>query len=380
MSNGQHCDAYALLCSGLRGEKSPDCEPHDWGKVVALAIIHGVAPLLRARVGLAGWPVTLIDALRAEALQRAMWELRHQHVLSETLRAMNESGLRPVIFKGTALGYSLYPDPCLRTRADTDLLIPTDARNEVHELLIGIGYERELAVSGELVSYQANYTLRSVDGSVHTLDVHWRINNSELLAGLFTYEELRGCAQPIPQLSDFALGPPPVHSLLLASMHRGTHRTNPYYSLGEARFDADRLVWLCDIDLLSRNFSAHAWQHLVQLAKEKGLCAVTLDALDSAASALGTKVPAIARASLAASVSEPPALYLHASKARQQWMDFVALGSARKRLTFLRETFFPPANYMRNRYRLPEPQLLPWLYLKRAIHGASALASRRTRS
>ena len=39
-------------------------------------------------------------------------------------RGLAAAGVEPVLIKGTALAYSLYPDAGLRTRADTDLIIP----------------------------------------------------------------------------------------------------------------------------------------------------------------------------------------------------------------------------------------------------------------
>ncbi|MES1265472.1 MAG: nucleotidyltransferase family protein, partial [Variovorax sp.] len=140
------------------------------------ATLHGVEPLLYAQRRHADWPAAVLSRLRERAVQRAMWELRHQQVLTQTLSALNDHGIQPVLIKGTSLAYSLYADPALRTRGDTDLIIPIVAKQRVQEVLLRQGYQRHPSVSGEFISYQASYTLATIDGHFHTLDVHWKIN------------------------------------------------------------------------------------------------------------------------------------------------------------------------------------------------------------
>ena len=197
--------------------------------------------MLHDRLAGSDWPAQVLRRLRANAIQLAMWELRHQQILAQTLGRLHGIGIQPVLIKGTALAYSLYPDPALRTRGDTDLIIPMDAKEQVHEALVSIGFERSVSVSGEFVSYQASYS-QSSDGNIHTLDLHWKINNSELLSRLFTYEELRRDAVPLPALCSHALGASRTHALLLACMHRSTHKQIPYYVIGMPHHTADRLI------------------------------------------------------------------------------------------------------------------------------------------
>jgi hypothetical protein len=59
--------------------------------------------------------------------------------------------------------------------------------------------------------------------------------------------------------------------MLLACMHRGTHRHNPYYVSDEPHFGGDRLIWLYDLHLLAGSFSEHDWQSLIARAEGKGL-------------------------------------------------------------------------------------------------------------
>ena len=365
--------AHALICAALRGEIAA----WPWGddaeataELLRQAEVHGVLPLLHGCEGRGGWPPALLDQLRSHAIQWAMWELGHQRVLSQTLAALAAIGVQPVLIKGTALAYSLYPDPALRSRGDTDLIIPIEEKERVHQVLAGLGFDRRLGMTGEFVSYQASYTRDDPMSGSHTLDLHWKINNSELLSRLFTYDELRRDAQPLPRLCPQALATSPVHALLLACMHRATHRQNPYYVGGEAHHDADRLIWLYDIHLLAGALNDVEWERVASLARDKGLGAVCLEGMLRATECFGTPYPGPVTTVLSDSTgAEAAARYLDGGKLRQQWLDFLALGDFSRRLTFLREVAFPPPGYMRARYPEAESSPLARLYLKRAVAG-----------
>jgi hypothetical protein len=332
--------------------------------LLRFADAHGVAVLLHES---GGWPARWAEPLRQRAIAQAMWELQHQRLLAKVLQALAPHRIEPLIFKGTALAYGLYPNPAQRQRGDTDLLIPDSARAMVDETLRTLGYERLAAAPGELVSYQATYALQAA-GARHALDVHWKINNAHVLAELFTYDELRAQARPLARLAPGAWTVSPIHALLLACMHRCTHLQNPYYVDGQAHRTANRLIWLYDIHLLAQQLDAQGWQAFFDAAAAKGLREVCVDGLREAHLRLRTACPADALAPTGASRREAPARYLFGGAMRQQWMDFVALRGWQRRARFLRELFFPPASYMAAKYGGSHAPL-PWLYLRRAAGG-----------
>ena len=364
--------AESLVIAALRGPAPAwpkEADEATTRQALRFASDNGVASLLHDKLAGSGWPANILHAVRHQAVHAAMWELSHQQALGSLLKALHEADVTPVLIKGTALAYSLYGNPALRTRGDTDLLIPLASHAQVHDLLLGEGYETQHAVEGEFISYQAAYVLRSRDGGEHTLDVHWKINNSELLSYLFTHAELLQDAQPLPALCAHAVGASPVHALLIACMHRSTHKQNPYYIDGEPHHDADRLIWLYDIHLLAAHLSPAEWVKFVQLALQKGLAAVCLEGMQHAAARFHTRYPPDVERALSQATSEAPFRYLAAGHFRQRWMDFLALGSAGRRLRFAREVFFPAPGYMRAKYQLARWRWLPWLYLRRAGGG-----------
>lgn len=333
-----------------------------------LALMHGL--LQRDPEAVRDWPPAALQACRDSAVAQVMWELRHRALLRETLSQLAAAGIRPVLFKGTALAYTLYPEGSLRSRGDTDFIIPPQTKSTVADTLSALGFERGCAVSGESISYQASFTRTESAGDAHTLDVHWRINNSELLSRLFSHEELLQHAQAVPALGPDALAAGPVHALLLACMHRATHKHNPYYVDGVAYYSGDRLIWLYDIHLLSENFSQQDWDELVRMAQEKSLCAICLEGLERARTAFHTKLPASVLLALGRPTkTEIVARYFESGPLRHQWMDFCAIPGAVRKTRFLAETLFPPADYMRAKYPQAGLDWLPWLYLRRAAGG-----------
>jgi hypothetical protein len=362
-----------LICAALRGDRTPFRDIADDAQLKLLLDrinTEGVGPLLLSTAQASQWPDRIRQPIREDAVRHAMWELKHQQVLAETLAALDTAGVHPVLIKGTALAYSAYADPVQRTRADTDMLVSAQAKDPACEILASLDYKRSIEVSGDYVSYQGNFTKALEDGSTHTIDLHWKINNSEVLSRLFHYDELWNDSEPLPRLCAHARGASRVHALLLACMHRASHKHNPYYTSGVPHDDApNRLLWLYDIHLLSTQLSPREWDEFERLAHKKGLRAVCLDGMKNTQARFRTVFPeGVLEALGNPAKPERPAVYLGSGKLRQRWMDFRAVESLAGQARLLRELFFPPAAYMRSRYSSPSGSL-SLLYLRRAAGG-----------
>jgi hypothetical protein len=92
-----------------------------------------------------------------------------------------------------------------------------------HEATDGaLGFRKDVGTSREVVLHEETWTLASRGGGSHALDLHRRLNNSELLANRFSYEEFLAAKRPTPGLGPsadsawrkldylFALAVPPV--------------------------------------------------------------------------------------------------------------------------------------------------------------------------
>lgn len=362
-----------LICAVLRGDRSDrgGDAPVEAEEILSRTVYHGVHALMYESLEDApSWPPALLHGLRTQSLMQAMWELQHQQVLKEALAALSTAQVEPVLIKGTAMAYGLYPSPVLRTRGDTDLLIPLEARHRAHDALVGAGFVRHGETPGELHSYQASYVYAKTDGNAHIIDLHWKINNSEVLSQLFAFEELREERSELPPLGPNAWRPSHVHSLLVTCVHRSTHRQNAYYVQDQAHYGDDRLIWTYDIHLLASSFTAADWSDAQRLCRSKQVCGVVLDGLVTSRACFRTDIPADFLAALTqAGDEEISARYLNSPKLVQQWMDFRALPRTRDRLQYLAELFFPPSNYIRQKYPATPARWIGWLYLRRIGSG-----------
>ena len=365
-----------LICATLRGDSHPWPAIGDDEFAASFLVrseYHGVQQLLDQRLQTAegfelGWPKAVVDACRRAAILQAMWEVRHRELLNQVLARLSHSGVRPIVFKGTALAYDVYSCPFLRTRGDTDFIIPSDARDQVCGALESLGFACGCGVKGEFVNNTADYSRMDLATGSHDLDVHWRVSNSHVLSNIFTYEELRSEARLLPALGRDALAAGPVHALLLACMHRAAHKQCPYFVNGIEYYGGDRLIWLFDIHLLLGELRPSQYDAFLEVAVRKGLGGVCLEGIEHARACFHSFVPetgceAFSHLRQTGAASR----YLNGSVTYQYYLNFLSVTGAGNKSSFLAQLLFPPEEYMRYKYSEVKPNWLPWLYLRRAI-------------
>ena len=365
-----------LICATLRGESCPWPAIGDddfVGSFLLRSKYHGVQPLLDQRLQTAqgaelGWPKAVVNKCRRAAILQAMWEMRDRELLNQVLAQLSNSGVRPILFKGAALAYDVYSSPFLRTRGDSDFIIPFDARDQVCTALESLGYSCWLGVKGEFVNNTAVYNRADPITGTHELDVHWRISNSYFLSKLFTYDELLSEARSLPAFGRDALAAGPVHALLIACMHRAVKKQSPYFVEGKEYNSGARLIRLFDIHLLLGELRPAQHDAFLRLAMEKGLEEVCLEAIEHARASFHSFVPkSLCEARSRLRQTEVASRYLSGSATYQYYLNFLAVEGVGNKVSFLRQLFFPPEKYMRAMYSEVQPDWLPWLYLRRAI-------------
>lgn len=325
---------------------------------------HGVLPLVADRLaGLQDVPAQLATRLRLHAARQVASDLMHETEIRSMLARLDQAGIEPLLLKGTHLAYAWYQRPDLRPRHDTDILIPVTAKAAAAEVLESLGYEASANSGGELVSYQAAFVKHRLGLRLHVVDVHWRIANPQVFAGLLSYEELVRDAIDVPLLAPRARGLSAAHALLLACVHRVAHH-----------FDSNRLIWLYDIHLLASALSVPEWEQFLTLIEQRRVAAVCRRSLDRAAQRFATNVPSAVRSDArlrTPSAPEASAAYTRPRRVVQDVAsDLQALSSWRDRLQLVREHLFPPRQYMREVYSMSRRAPLPWLYASRAVRGA----------
>jgi hypothetical protein len=376
MSDAHHAIDESL-CALLRGESDTRHSPKSpvFGAPYDDRVrYHGVGPLLSRRRSLASRTLHPGNACRQDSRELeelAAMELARQHELRQVLQSLATTGVEVLLLKGTALAYSLYPAPALRPRTDTDILIRSSDRDATASVLSNLGYEKPNAVSGELLSYQCSFHKQDRFGVTHILDVHWRVNNTQVFSRALDYEQLALRALPIGRLGDHARGLALDDALLLACMHRAHHIHSPYRVHGDAGAGGERLIWLYDIHLLVQAMSVTAFADFTQSAESKGMRAVCADGLRRTQACFGTRLPDGALAWMTKTgPREPSAAHLRSGNVSHLLTELRSLPRWRDRITLLCEHLIPPPEYMLTKYSVTSRARLPILYLQRGLHGA----------
>lgn len=372
--------AHDFICSVLRDDVSP--YPAQAGEafereLFSLAQTHGVLALLHDRASsrgeFAAWPQHLRKRLDAASKAQAVRELLVKRELVSLLERLAEAGVSALLLKGTPLAYTLYPKPYLRTRCDTDILIPESQFQLAHEVLVHADYAPDLPYR-KMVSYQAEYRHRSASEIELAIDLHWRLSNLQYFAWAFDFDELHECSVQASAVWRGARAPAPLQALLIACMHRATNISAPGFDVGIDSQEPNRLIWLYDIHLLCGRLSAVDWARLVEIATVKGVRAICLDALRVTSACFGTLIPDSVMDRLAApGRAELSAGYLKRGSLRSRMIDLRSLPDWRRRRDLLADWAFPSVDHMLARYAVHSRWLLPLLYIRRALEISSKL-------
>ncbi|WP_177177781.1 nucleotidyltransferase family protein [Citreimonas salinaria] len=335
--------------------------------------LNGLGPLLALKSDLAAVPSDLAQFLRKALIAREMWEEQHRRVVSQALDALYAAGLHPLLTKGTALAYTLYPRPAARMRGDSDILIEENLKLQAFAALEEAGFSRPLYRRG--VDFGRGDVVRASgrDGGWHDIDLHWRLDSSPVLARIFTHAELLARSQPVLALHAQARCPSAVDALLYSAVHRKKHIDRPtkIHLNGVAHPVIDSLTWLMDIHLLFGSLDRDEQERLVARAAERDISDILRAALADSDARLGTTVPDDIAGALASAKPGSVSRYIAAAPARAVLMNLVATQSLLTRVTGLSEIFFPPPEYMRARFSRGRADWLPVLYLRRILPGVA---------
>jgi hypothetical protein len=336
----------------------------DFETLLASADDHGVVPLLwQALAGVEGRGRELREALAPIVHAAAARELLVQRDLQATMAALASAGVPALVIKGSALAYSVYPEPWHRTRTDTDLLVSQESVQAAMAALERCGYRRSDAIStGAYVSHQIAFERTDAHDVRHVIDLHWKVANPQIIADALPFDLLWRSAEPAPALGASARVPSLVASVGIACIHRLAHHQGH-----------DRLIWLYDLRLITSRLTSDQWMALAALARDRGVAGLCLDGLQQARRELSASLPVEVEKLLgAAAPAEASQSYLHGPVRKRDVLvsDLKALRSWRARLRLLREHAFPPPAFMRQRYGTTRWWLLPALYVHRFATGA----------
>jgi hypothetical protein len=332
-----------------------------WPDLAAEADRHGVLPLVAAECGRPGTPLAVhAEAARAATRSAMARDMVRERADRELLEALAQSSVPAFLIKGADLAYSLYPRSDLRSRVDTDVLIHPDTRSAARRCLERLRYRLEPQAGGALVTYQEAH-VREERGVRLVVDLHWRVANPQRFGHVLGIDEIAAASQARPRLSVNARGLGTVHALLLASVHRVAHH-----------YDAPRLVWAYDVDLLAKRLSVEDWEAWVSLAIERDVPAACQSSLALAQRTLGTDVPHAVLAALERAAPRDTDSYLapDSRHVARVWTDVRHTVSWKAKAALIGQHLFPPPAYMRTVYAPASRLPLAGLYARRFLLGA----------
>jgi hypothetical protein len=278
--------------------------------------------------------------------------------LNVVLKACEDAGAMPVVFKGAALAHTHYAASWQRPRCDADVLVAPESRERVFQTLQVMGYRRLALISGDLVMYQAPFARLDHLDVEHALDIHWRIVNPQLISDVLTHDELVARSIMVPVQGYRMRVPSPVDSLLVACIHRIAHHPGD-----------DQPVWLEDIHLLASRLDVSDWTAFVDRATRTSIRSICLDGLQRARERLSTAIPLEVVQALGTDGREASAAFLRQrGPIGRLMLDVRALrpGAA---VRLMRQHLLPPVEYMQAKYGVRNRALLPAFYLARATSG-----------
>jgi hypothetical protein len=320
------------------------------------------------------WPSTLREELAGAARNEVAREALSGRELMAVLAALSRAGVNSVLLKGAGLAYSLYEEPHLRPRCDTDLIVPRAAIDTARETLLGIGYHAPPYCDGELLFHQLPFAKTDKFGVIHRLDLHWKISTEAMFADVLSFETLAEAAIPVPRLGPHARTAGHIHALLLACMHAVMHHRNE-----------ERLIWMYDMHALATRLPTANFARFAELAVAGGVATVCAHSLTLVRARFGTPIPTDTLARLRAPRdAEATSVYLRPARRWRHELvsNLRGLNHWRDRRRLLREILLPAPSYMLDAYGLPPGSrgavLLPLLYLHRGVRGGiNALIGRK---
>jgi hypothetical protein len=274
---------------------------------------------------------------------------------------------------------TVYDDAGARPMSDIDLLLrEEDVPAALHQLaVLGYATDQPFGYFGEVVA-------RKQGSLAADIDLHWNLVGLPHYLARVPVDWAWQTARPVGVggAAGRVLGPE-AQILHLCAHLVLQHRNQPL-----------RLLWLQDVaEVLHFHREEIDWGDLLQRAQAYDLVLPLQQVLPLVAGALGAPVPATVAGSLAG--LQPSAqerrLYRWFTAApwsgiESSWVSLAGLPGWRSRLSYLRASLFPPAAYMRQRYGIRHPALLPLVYVRRWLVGAGSglavaatLVRRRTR-
>jgi hypothetical protein len=331
-----------------------------------------VGPLLHRMIGDAGILSPLVaNAVRESYHRTARRTLLRFDELAACLRALGAVGVPVVVLKGAALIETLYDNIALRPMGDVDLLVRRSDLATTHRTLAGLGYALAGMEThpGALIEYENELTFHKPGHRDTYMDVHWSLFDSPYYQARIAMDWFWDTAQPatIAGVPALVLGPEAL------TIHLCGHLALHHMATG--------LLWWHDISaVLKHHRHEMDWPLLLSRITDYGLLPPVRLVLTRAVEEWAAPVPLDVLGALRDRQHSSEELRVYAEltsgdrpAGRRFWTDLTSTPGWRRRVRFARTHLLPSPAYMRNRYDIRHPLLLPLYYPYRWLRGVRGL-------
>lgn len=267
----------------------------DWDGLLALAVRHGMIPLLHFHLNALGIQprhATAAARLREYALRVSAMNTYLTGELRHLLEAFEARGVSAIPYKGPALALEAYGSIALRYFCDLDILVRKRDFAAAREILGARGLRpyQGLGLQQQSVMLRTQCNLPFTRDDDRTIvEIHWEVAARHYSRALDA-EGLWARSRPSVFAGAGVRLLAPADLLLALCVHGSKHLW-------------ERLSWVCDIAQIVGRAQGLDWDALLRRARETGSTRLLLLGLNLADELLGARLPRIVRARIAADAS-----------------------------------------------------------------------------
>ncbi len=366
------------VCLRSRWDRSALSEPgvllpagdSKWMELAERSVQQQVAGLIFRPVKSLGEqvPPTAVRRLEAAYYLYAAQNTLLFEELSRVLARLATAGIRTLALKGLALAETLYKDVSVRPMSDADLLLDHNDLPVALGVLADMGYSpsQKEARPGIVAEFENELVVSRAESTLPRIELHWHLIDSPFYQRSLSTQWIWNTAQSARVAGQRTLVLGLEAEVLYLCAHMLLHHGAP------------SLLWLHDLaELLARRGSQIDWEEVLARAQQFQLVLPLQRTLPVLAEHWRLHQPSPALLDrllcLAPSKEEQRAFdWLSSSKrtvAQRFFADLASLSQGRARLRYALAHLFPQPAYMRERYHIPHPALLPAYYAYRWVLG-----------
>ncbi len=333
----------------------------DWDRWLAVGRQESLLPLLHDALHAQAWvPTKVRQELHAAYVRCAVRNTVLLAELEAALGLLASAGIVPIVLKGAALAEVVYGSAALRPMVDVDLLVHPEDVGQALQTLQALGYRKATVESrpGIALAFESEVMLVKEGRREALVEVHWHLLDSpfhqRMVDLAWFWETARSMA--FGAQKGLALGS--EAQLVYLCAHLALHHRG------------QGLLWLNDVaEVIRHDEGSMDWGMILAKAQALDLVLPLQQVLPAVKGGWSAPIPddvMLRLAALRPSAAEAQVFrWLTAAQrpvAARFWADLAGQRSWRQRAAYGWAQLFPSAAYMRARYRLRHPALVPLAY------------------